>query len=224
MYENALCEPIVLKDAIHGPPHQRRRLCHPPPIARCCRAGVCRKRRFPHLAQRHCPGCRGQPGAIYWHFKNKADLFNAMLERITLPMEEALQKSGQVSGQDGLRELVAAILDALRKIASDKRTRQVFEVATYKVEYVDELLAIKARQIKSHADVVCQMHHALQDACSRRNLPLASPMAMSHGLHALVVGLIHSWLLAPEVFDLVKTAEVSIQIYLAGLGLGLAST
>ena len=163
-------------------------------------------------------------GAIYWHFKNKADLFNAMLERITLPMEEALQKSGQVSGQDGLRELVAAILDALRKIASDKRTRQVFEVATYKVEYVDELLAIKARQIKSHADVVCQMHHALQDACSRRNLPLASPMAMSHGLHALVVGLIHSWLLAPEVFDLVKTAEVSIQIYLAGLGLGLAST
>ncbi|MEN9375339.1 MAG: hypothetical protein RL710_496 [Pseudomonadota bacterium] len=163
-------------------------------------------------------------GAIYWHFKNKADLFNAMLERITLPMEEALQKSGQVSGQDGLRELVAAILDALRKIASDKRTRQVFEVATYKVEYVDELLAIKARQIKSHADVVCQMHHALQDACSRRNLPLASPMAMSHGLHALVVGLIHSWLLAPEVFELVKTAEVSIQIYLAGLGLGLAST
>ncbi len=163
-------------------------------------------------------------GAIYWHFKSKADLFNAMLERITLPMEEALQKSGQVSGQDGLRELVAAILDALRKIASDKRTRQVFEVATYKVEYVDELLAIKARQIKSHADVVCQMHHALQDACSRRNLPLASPMAMSHGLHALVVGLIHSWLLAPEVFDLVKTAEVSIQIYLAGLGLGLAST
>lgn len=162
-------------------------------------------------------------GAIYWHFKNKADLFNAMLERITLPMEEALQKSGQVSGQDGdqdsLPALVAAILDALRKIASDDRTRQVFEVATYKVEYVDELLAIKTRQVKSHADVVCQMHHALQDACRHRKLPLASPLAMAHGLHALVVGLIHSWLLAPEVFDLVQTAELSIQTYLAGLGL-----
>lgn len=164
-------------------------------------------------------------GAIYWHFKNKADLFNAMLERITLPMEEALHQSGRQGdgdrGQDVLSALLDAILDAMRKIASDERTQRVFDVATHKVEYVDELLAVKARQVQSHADVVCQMQYALQDACVRRGLPsLASPAAVSHGLHALVSGLIQSWLLAPEVFDLVETAEIAMAAYLGGLGLG----
>ncbi|HKW83015.1 MAG TPA: TetR family transcriptional regulator, partial [Burkholderiaceae bacterium] len=28
-------------------------------------------------------------GAIYWHFQNKADLFNAMMDRATLPLEQA---------------------------------------------------------------------------------------------------------------------------------------
>lgn len=159
-------------------------------------------------------------GAIYWHFKNKADLFNAMLERITLPMEDALHQSGQDTGQDILSGLLRAILDAMRKIATDERTRRVFEVATHKVEFIDELLAVKMRQVQSQADVVGKMQYALQDACARRGLPpMASSIAVSHGLHALVIGLIQSWLLAPEVFDLPNTAEIAIETYLAGLGL-----
>ena len=28
-------------------------------------------------------------GAVYWHFRDKADLFDAMCERATLPLEQA---------------------------------------------------------------------------------------------------------------------------------------
>ena len=28
-------------------------------------------------------------GAVYWHFTDKADLFDAMIERVTLPLEAA---------------------------------------------------------------------------------------------------------------------------------------
>ena len=32
-------------------------------------------------------------GAIYWHFKNKSDLFDAMMERVTLPLEQLVELS-----------------------------------------------------------------------------------------------------------------------------------
>jgi TetR/AcrR family acrAB operon transcriptional repressor len=31
-------------------------------------------------------------GAVYWHFKNKADLFRAMLERVRMPFDELVQE------------------------------------------------------------------------------------------------------------------------------------
>ena len=34
-------------------------------------------------------------GAIYWHFKDKADLFNAMMKRVTLPLESEILRSGE---------------------------------------------------------------------------------------------------------------------------------
>ena len=86
-------------------------------------------------------------GAIYWHFKNKADLFNAMMECAILPIEQAMQQIGNDAAQDPLLELENAILQTMRSIICDARTREIFEIATLKVEYVDELLAVKARHV-----------------------------------------------------------------------------
>ena len=159
-------------------------------------------------------------GAIYWHFTNKADLFNAMMARIILPMEQALQQIGHDAAQDPLLELQRSLLDTMRKIATDDRTRLVFEVATLKVEYVDELLVIKDRHVQAHADGKREIQRSLQEAADRRGMRLQMPVsAAAQGLQALVVGLIHTWLLAPQVFELVPVAEVAIEAYLAGLGL-----
>ena len=46
-------------------------------------------------------------GAIYWHFKNKADLFDAMMSRVVLPMEEMAARAGD----DNLEDPLAYALD-----------------------------------------------------------------------------------------------------------------
>lgn len=159
-------------------------------------------------------------GAIYWHFKNKTDLFQAMMERITMPMEDVLRQIEGDENVDPLDQLQRAMLEALRKIETDAQTRRVFEVAILKVEYVDEQVELQDRHRQCRDDAVQQMQRSLEQACVRRRVTLPLPAAAAaQGLHALIDGLIRNWLLAPTAFGLVAVAEPSLQVYLRGLGL-----
>ena len=88
-------------------------------------------------------------GAVYWHFTDKADLFNAMIERMTLPLEAAfltiadpLPNLSSIT-VDALVKIRWATVEALSRIVNDAQTRRVFEVGTQKVEYGDELRTVR---------------------------------------------------------------------------------
>jgi TetR/AcrR family acrAB operon transcriptional repressor len=158
-------------------------------------------------------------GAIYWHFKNKAELFDAMMKSAILPMEQALQQIGHGSGQDPLLELESALLQSMRSIATDAQTRAIFEIATLKVEYVDELLAVKVRYAQSCFDATLEIQRSLQEAAVHHGVSLRMPVAVAaQGLQALMTGLIHTWILAPTAYELVTVSKAVIQAYLVGLG------
>lgn len=159
-------------------------------------------------------------GAVYWHFKDKADLFNAMMERVTLPLESAMEQARGVPGDDPLPQLRAALLSALRRTATDPQTRRVFEVATQKVEYVEALGKVRERHVAVRDEAVLRIKQALQRSALARSqrLPVPAPAA-ARGLHALVGGLIQDWLLDPRAFALEPTGRRAIDAYLAGLGL-----
>lgn len=157
-------------------------------------------------------------GAIYWHFKNKAELFNALMDSAVLPMEQALQQIDHAQVQDPLLALERAMLQAMHSIENDARTRAIFEVATMKVEYVDELLAVKQRHVTCYVEGTQQMQRSLQEAAARGLVTLpGSAMVAARGLHALMVGLIQTWMLEPSAFKLVTVAQASIRTYLRGL-------
>lgn len=160
-------------------------------------------------------------GAIYWHFQDKADLFNAMMERVTLPLEESMASAAcQARRQDDpLGSLRASLTNALQKTAQDEQTRRVFEVATHKVEYVEEMRAVRDRHLRvrnAHMAFAAQM---LGEASIRAALRLPVPAAQAAmGLHVMVDGLIQNWLLDPTAFDLETVGAQAITTYLSGLG------
>jgi TetR/AcrR family acrAB operon transcriptional repressor len=158
-------------------------------------------------------------GAIYWHFKDKADLFGAMLGRVALPMEEMLQRTSEAAGDDPLAHVRGRSVAVLRKVVGDARARRVFDVVAHKCEYVDEMAAVRRRINGMRANCLAQLESGFRGAIRRGLLPASvEPRSAAVGLHALVDGLITNWLVDPKYFADARAAEQIVDRYLEGLG------
>jgi TetR/AcrR family acrAB operon transcriptional repressor len=159
-------------------------------------------------------------GAIYWHFQDKADLFNAMMDRVSLPLQDALAHIEQATDGDPLPQLRAAIRLALEKIVRDPQTRRVLEVATHKVEYVASLCAVRERHLRVREQWILRFRSALRRSAAVRGVKLPMPAAAAaQGLQALVDGLAQNWLLDTDAFDLETVGAKAVDAYLRGLAL-----
>lgn len=162
-------------------------------------------------------------GAIYWHFKDKADLFIAMMQRVTLPLEEDLDQASAPSLTDGLGMILRLILKGIDKTAQDLHARRLFEIATQKVEYVDELNAVKERRLQVRQQMIAATERALTHEASKQGVQLPMPAhTAAVSLYAMVDGLIMHWLLEPQTFDLPQIGRASTCHFVRSLGLQVA--
>ena len=158
-------------------------------------------------------------GAIYWHFKDKVDLFVAMLERVTLPLERSHREDGVELGGDPVLQLRTMLHDALHAVVHDERARRVFEIALYKVEYAQELLAVRDRHVGVCDGFRRKLEVALLAAARAQGVALVVPCEVAAlGLWALFDGLLQGWILRQRDFDLLAVGHVTIDVYLRGLG------
>ncbi|MBK6323263.1 TetR family transcriptional regulator [Candidatus Aalborgicola defluviihabitans] len=158
-------------------------------------------------------------GAIYWHFQNKVDVFHGMMQRVTLPMTSSLTSESLVDCADALARLRKIVASAFHQTVHDPRVRRVFEIASHKVEYVDELQAGRDRHLTERAGFVANLERLLALAVAAGQLGHATPVAQAGvGLHALLDGLAHNWLLDPLAFDLEVVGMQALNTYLMGLG------
>lgn len=161
-------------------------------------------------------------GAIYWHFKDKVALFNAMMDRVTHPLEQVGSKSASMATLPPLERLRSMVDFVQRTIVQDERTRRVFEIALYRVEYVNDLAAVRDNHIEGCADFCALIEGELRSAAEDQNVQLPmEPHTAAMGVRALFDGLLQSWLLTHGRFDLVTVSRGAIDAYLRGLGFRL---
>lgn len=135
-------------------------------------------------------------GAIYWHFKNKPDLFYAMMEQVSLPLVDLIDENlpAQHPG-DPLRGIRASMVEILRLLKEDEVARTTFEIVTSKCEYVDEFSRLDNRVTKSGCDYIHKLTRAYADAQQKGLLrDGADPAQYALDSYLFIKGLINLWL------------------------------
>jgi TetR/AcrR family transcriptional regulator, acrAB operon repressor len=157
-------------------------------------------------------------GAVYWHFRDKADVYAAMCDRATLPLETMLEAAGAAVHADPMAAVRKLALTALARLAGDPRSQAVFEVMFHKCERADELAPVTARKQRERRRCLVQVERVLQQAVRKGQLPRDTDTALAtQALHAYIVGIMHEWVLDTTAFDLSGSAPALIDAMLAGL-------
>jgi TetR/AcrR family transcriptional regulator, acrAB operon repressor len=138
-------------------------------------------------------------GAIYWHFTNKSDLFNAMFDRSLLPLDELIETTLDGKEADPLAKLRELFIYCMRNITSDEQRRRIFDILFMKCEFVEEMGPVRERHQNNMHDGMERIERALRNAVDKQQLParLDTRRAMVM-LHCMFTGILHDSLMLPD--------------------------
>ncbi len=141
-------------------------------------------------------------GAVYWHFKNKADLFHALLERVRMPFEELLDEVNDPALIDSpLEALRLACHHGLARLAQP-RARRVHSILLHRCEFFSDINPLEMQNRLAE-----ECHEGVRDHFRQAHemglmQPELSPDIAARLLQSTLGGLLHDWLRDPERFSL----------------------
>lgn len=146
-------------------------------------------------------------GAIYWHFKNKHDVFMAMVDRGRLPFDSLAERAEDANEPDPLGRLREFMVYLLQQAVRDPSQRRLFEIMFQKCEFSGENADLLDRQRDSCRDSSARLARTFRNAMARGQLPNNLNIVKSvTWLHSQLTGVIMYWLLDPQVLDLEQAA------------------
>ncbi len=156
-------------------------------------------------------------GAVYWHFKGKADLYLSLLEERSRAAQ-ALWQGGMEGGAAPLETLRQLLVRSVELLEEDSDYRSVLEMSWTKSEAVAELeepFRHKVRGIIAH---VGAMESLIERAIKTHEVrPDVKPRVAARAAYALMGGLITMYLLSPELLSPKREAPAIIDMFIQSI-------
>lgn len=154
-------------------------------------------------------------GAIYWHFKNKSDLFNeiwSLSDASINDLEVEYQAKYPNDPLAVVREILVYILEAT---VTEERRRLMMEIIFHKCEFVGEMAVVQNAQRSLCLESYDRIEQALKACIAAKMLPanlLTRRAAIL--MRSYLSGLMENWLFAPDSFSLKEEAREYVAVLL----------
>ncbi len=134
-------------------------------------------------------------GAVYWHFKNKTEIFYAMRDQVFLPLIDRMDDTLAIeSKEDPLTQIEQSLSDTINALNENIEMRQTYEIMMIKCEYVDEFATVLQQIIHNCANITDKFELAYQRASTQGILAAGHmPRALALDTHLFFSGLLHMW-------------------------------
>lgn len=153
-------------------------------------------------------------GAVYWHFRNKADLFQAMLNRVRMPFQELVEEIGDPGlAEAPLEAIRLACLSGFERLERP-RYRRVHAILIHHCEVFGDIDPL-AMQNEMAEESCGALRDYLQCAARLGQLRTdLSPELAAQLLQSMLGGLFHDWLRNHEQFSIVEQGMVLVETQL----------
>lgn len=135
-------------------------------------------------------------GAIYWHFKNKSDLFSEIWELSESSIGELETEYQAKFPDDPLSVLREILVHLLESTVTEERRRLLMEIIFHKCEFVGEMTIVQQAQrnicLESYDRIEQTLAHCIHSKMLPANLITRRAAVI---MRAMISGLMENWLL-----------------------------
>ncbi len=153
-------------------------------------------------------------GAIYWHFKNKQEIFEAMHERVHNPINEMFMQVIGGGNPNSLTELKKLCIQFVIDLSRDEQKKRVYSIYFLKCEYAGELkplIDIITQCKKENFNALCKYFKQLQsDGIIQTKY---SPKILAQSLFSFMNGITLEYLRDPSRFILPQDAKKTVNLF-----------
>ncbi|WP_161790872.1 TetR family transcriptional regulator [Paraburkholderia sacchari] len=150
-------------------------------------------------------------GGVYTHFKNKSELFRAILERSLSPLAALIQKFEIHNSSDPLLEFRESLVECVRLVASNERVRRVLALLWNQPAPMERQECIDISHLAQISQIFSDMRLTLERARKIGKLPEKFDIDFAASmLQHIFIGLLRSLVALPRAFPTEPNLERTV--------------